>query len=143
MNYITQILQKYNNYQTKIIEYKSDKYQVLRQIYVDFKENIDEIIPKNFYEKMIIPKKNQFRSTTLATYDTLHLEEHTPIPMYLLLFFFPILYLYEWVHLKGKRHERQPPNSFYYFFCSSSFFLLFFSSPFLKKKIKFFKNIKD
>ena len=34
-----------------VIEYKSDKYQVLRQIYVDFKENIDEIKPKNFYEK--------------------------------------------------------------------------------------------
>ena len=127
---------------TKIIEYKSDKYQVLRQIYVDFKENIDEIKPKNFYEKMIIPKNTSLGESgmTLMTRYTLR-----NIPLYLCTFsfFFPILYLYEWVHLKGKRHERQPPNSFYYFFCSSSFFLLFFSSPFLKKKIKFFKNIKD
>ena len=48
MNYGTQIRWKYNNYRRKIIEYKSDKFQVLRQIYMDFKENIDEINPKNF-----------------------------------------------------------------------------------------------
>ena len=142
MNYITQILQKYNNYRTKIIEYKSDKYQVLRQIYVDFKENINEIKPKNFYEKNDDSKKIE-KCPSGMTLMPLYILRNIPLYLCTFSFFFPILYLYEWVPSKGKRHERQPPNSFYYFFCSSSFFLLFFSSPFLKKKIKFFKNIKD
>ena len=51
MNYVTQIRWKHNNYRRKIIEYKSDKFQVLRQNYIDFKENIDENNPKKFFMK--------------------------------------------------------------------------------------------
>ena len=48
MNYKAQIHWKYDNYRTKIIEYTSDKFQVLYQIYVDFKDKIDENNRKNF-----------------------------------------------------------------------------------------------
>ena len=87
--------------------------------------------PYNFFMKKWWFQKNQFRSTTLATYDSLHLEESTSIPIYLSIFF-PTSILIQWNSPYSQVPGVKGGIDFTTFF-SFSFSLLFVSSLFLKK----------